>query len=261
MKIIIHLNVKGILVIVITVLLLLSIIILFLNSNGLHKKNFVSENGIEGDYLIQQAADSEGILLWLHGDGAYEFKHPYSKEYLGGKNGIKAVAEEKNLTLIVPHTPSADTWWENGEDNAEYLIELISTFPEHQKVWISGFSGGAEITTYWLIEKLKRTDIKSGGVILFGGGGSPAAEGITDSLRKEDVIDGSFPITWFIGEKDTGDSNDENPFNALAASKQGERFYRDQGWKTERIILKNYGHLLSENNIGMYGQLLDEIIP
>jgi len=118
-KIIIHLNTKGILVIFITVLLLLSVIILFLNSNGLHKKHFVSENGIEGDYLIQQAADSEGILLWLHGDGAYEFKHPYSKEYLGGKNGIKAVAEEKNLTLIVPHTPSADTWWENGEDKAE----------------------------------------------------------------------------------------------------------------------------------------------
>ena len=97
--------------IVITVLLLLSIIILFLNSNGLHKKHFVSENGIGGDYLIQQAADSEGILLWLHSDGAYEFKYPYSKEYLGGKNGIKAVAEEKNLTLIVPHTRSTDTWW------------------------------------------------------------------------------------------------------------------------------------------------------
>ena len=61
---------------------------------------------------------------------------------------------------------------------------------------------------------------------------------MNESLRKEDVIDGSFPITWFIGENDTGDSNDENPFNALAASKQGERFYRDQGWKTERIILK-----------------------
>ncbi|WP_213810426.1 hypothetical protein [Jeotgalicoccus sp. WY2] len=84
---------------------------------------------------------------------------------------------------------------------------------------------------------------------------------MNESFRKEDVIDGSFPITWFIGENDTGDSNDDNPFNALAASKQGERFYRNQGWKTERIILKNYGLLLSENNIGMYGQLLDEIIP
>lgn len=84
---------------------------------------------------------------------------------------------------------------------------------------------------------------------------------MNESFRKEDVIDGSFPITWFIGENDTGDSNEDKPFNALAASKQGERFYRDQGWKTERIILKNYGHLLSENNIGMYGQLLNEMIP
>jgi len=27
---------------------------------------------------------------------------------------------------------------------------------------------------------------------------------LNESLRKEDVIDGSFPITWFIGENDTG---------------------------------------------------------
>lgn len=70
-----------------------------------------------------------------------------------------------------------------------------------------------------------------------------------------------FPIYWIVGEHDTGDVNKEHPFDALTASKEGEEFYRTNGWKTQITILDNYVHLLTKNNEGKYGEFLDEIIP
>ena len=107
--------------------------------------------------MIYPINNSKGILLWLHGDGAFEYFNPESKEYLEGSKGIRQVAKDKNLTLVVPKAPSTkyDTWWKKENLNSNYLIELIQSFPNHDYLWIGGFSGGAEITSYWLIENLK----------------------------------------------------------------------------------------------------------
>ena len=107
--------------------------------------------------MIYPINNSKGILLWLHGDGAFEYCNPESKEYLEGSKGIRQVAKDKNLTLVVPKAPSTkyDTWWKKENLNSNYLIELIQSFPNHDYLWIGGFSGGAEITSYWLIENLK----------------------------------------------------------------------------------------------------------
>src|SRR5699024_3903723 len=102
--------------------------------------------------------------------------------------------------------------------------------------------------------------IKEGGAVLFGGGGSPKVENISDRIPKK-IITGDFPIYWIVGEYDTGNIDEENPFDALTASKEGEEFYRTNGWKTNITILDNYSHLLTKNNEGKYGEFLDEIIP
>jgi len=235
-------------------------IIFFLRYEPDTIRHFKSHHGLEGDYIIEKSSHAQGILLWLHGDGAEEFKHPDSKEYLAGPDGIRAVAKKKHLTLVVPRTPSGETWWKSGEKNADYLVDLIATLPAHQKLWIGGFSGGAEITTYWLIPHLKNLDITSGGAVMFGGGGSPEVEGIADSVKKESIVEGNFPLFWIVGEKDSGNPLSEQPFNALKVSEQGENFYKKQGWKTKRIIVKNQGHLLSEDDGGLYGEFLDGII-
>lgn len=251
---------KWVLLIIIAILLL-TLFIYKINSPS--TKIFTSTNGRHGEYMIYPVSNSKGILLWLHGDGAFEYENPKSKEYLGGSKGIKEIAKDKNLTLVVPKTPSTkyNTWWEEGELNSDYLIELIQSIPNHNNLWIGGFSSGSEITSYWLIEKLQKVDIKEGGAVLFGGGGSPKVENISNRIPKEDTITGHFPIYWIVGEHDTGDANEEHPFNALTASKEGEEFYRTNGWKTHITILDNYGHLLTKNNEGKYGEFLDEIIP
>lgn len=221
---------------------------------------FEASNGLYGYYHLYPAKQPKGVLLWLHGDGAYEFKHPNSKRYLGGALGIKEVARQHNLTLVVPKTPSKDeTWWTNGGQNSIYLTELIKSIPNHQHLWISGFSGGAEMTTYWLLEKLPSMDVTSGGSIIFSGGGSPKIEGISRTLPKEKYIKQPYPLTWLVGEYDDGVTSSDN-FNALKLSKEGYEFYRQQGWDSRRYIIPKFHHVLTKNNRGVYGQLLQNYL-
>ncbi|HCW35603.1 MAG TPA: hypothetical protein DGB97_05995, partial [Staphylococcus sp.] len=125
-------------------------------------RNFTSKNGTEGEYLIYPVKDAKGILVWLHGDGAYEFHHPDSEVYLAGKDGIRQVAKEKGLTLVVPKSVNdEEQWWKNGEANVQYLVELISSLPNHEKLWIGSFSGGAETTAYWMLDKLPELNVQS----------------------------------------------------------------------------------------------------
>ena len=223
--------------------------------------HFTSKEGITGQYRFYPAKQPQGVLLWLHGDGATEFYEPDSTRYLEGANGIKRAAEDNHLTLIVPKTPSQDdTWWQDGEQNAEYLKEFIRSIPGHETLWIGSFSGGSEEVSYWLLKDLKQADVKQGGAVLFGGGGSPKAEGIVDVLNKEDVITQPFPLTWIVGETDNGNDKYAKGFNSLKKSEESAAFYHSQNWDTKRIIVEGHGHLLSDNDKGLYGMYLNEVI-
>lgn len=230
-----------------------------------HKANnpehFTTSDGTQINYLIYPAKHAKGTLLWLHGDGAAEFYEPDTKYYLEGPHGIKQAAAAHQLTLIVPKTPSKDkTWWTNGEQNNEYLVELIRTLPDHDNLWIGSFSGGSEEVAYWLLHDLKKAGVQRGGAVLFGGGGSPKSEGITDTLPKSDVIQESFPLTWIAGEHDDSTDKYAKGFNTLKKSKESEAFYRSQGWDTKRIVLEGYGHLISNDDEGLYGKYLDDVL-
>ncbi|WP_259342205.1 hypothetical protein [Mammaliicoccus sciuri] len=225
-------------------------------------RNFTSKNGTEGEYLIYPVKDAKGILVWLHGDGAYEFHHPDSEVYLAGKDGIRQVAKEKGLTLVVPKSVNdEEQWWKNGEANVQYLVELISSLPNHEKLWIGSFSGGAETTAYWMLDKLPELNVQSGGAIMFGGGGSPKKEGIATHIEKSQHVKGSFPLTWIVGENDhVGGKTEDDPFDAFATSKEGKAFYAQDGWVTKRVVLKHYSHILANGEVGLYGKYLREYI-
>ncbi len=247
----------------IALLLCVFLLIIFIYNQLQNENNmnsFKSSDGVEGEYRIYPVDEPAGTLLWLHGDGAYEYNHPHSKEYLAGPKGIKHAAKDKRLTLVVPKTPNDDTWWKQGEQNAAYLVELISSLPDHETLWIGGFSGGSELTTYWLLEDLKKAGVKQGGAVLFGGGGSPEVEGITSDREKRDIIEQPFPLTWIVGATDDGLEANSDGFNALKASREGEAFYRSQNWDTNRQVITGYGHLLSKDGEGLYGHYLSEMI-
>ena len=258
----------AIMTLVIIIFLLLLICLLLNKKHSDHSTGrelgFISTGNIQGhfrQYCMDDAHD-HGILIWLHGDGKFEYKHPNSKEYLAGKHGIISLANRKKMKLIVPETPAADdTWWQDGSKNADWLIELINGLSNryHTKnIWIAGFSGGAEEISYYILPRLKQISASQGGAVLFGGGGSPRKEGLYDRVPQNKVYSKKFPLIWIVGEHDDG--HDDAGFNALQTSNEGLNFYRQQGWQTKRLIIPDKAHLLRTNDVGMYGDLLGRYI-
>lgn len=234
-------------------------------------QSFIATNGLSSQYReysshVDQTKET-GTIIWLHGDGAYEWKNPDSPAYIGGKQGILATAKEKNMSLIVPKTPGSrsETWWENGQKNAQWIAELYNertSGTSRNELYLTGFSGGAEEISYFVLtQQLKNMNADSGQAVMFGGGGSPQYEGIVRSLPKNSVINGDFPLTWVVGEHDDG-SNSSDGFDALTATRQAHDFYKSQGWDTKRVVVAGKGHLIADNNgdLGMYGRYLSDFI-
>lgn len=82
------------------------------------ERTFTSDAGRHGNYIVynEDAPAENGLLVWMHGDGQFEYNNRESKEYLGSSDGIVAQANAKDMKLIVPEAPSGDgVWWEDGE--------------------------------------------------------------------------------------------------------------------------------------------------
>lgn len=215
---------------------------------------FISGTGVLGRFLTwnADAPAANGLLVWLHGDGHYEYDNPDSPEYLGGPDGIRAVAESRNMRLIVPLTPAVDgTWWRAGAVNAGWLGDLVDRERRGSgTVHLAGFSGGAEEITRYVLPMLGSHGVTDGSAVLFSGGGAPL-DGFT---APKSSVPGNFPLTWLVGEHDDGTGDDG--FDALTASRRGADYYAGQGWQTRRETVAGRSHLLRTDDAGLYGSLL-----
>lgn len=204
-----------------------------------------------------------GLMFWFHGDGGYEFKNPDDPYYLAGPDGVIAQARKHNAVLIVPATPDdgADrwTWWKWGSktSNPQYAKELFTHITSQYnvdmyRVWLCGFSGGAEFLSLYLLRHWgNEMGIKGGGCLLIGGGTKPPVADDFPASYKDNWV-----WEWRVGELDTGKNADGTTagdgFDALAAAKGGEQWYRDRGWKTTLEIVPGKGHLMPQ----FYGELV-----
>ncbi len=168
-----------------------------------------------------------GVVVRLHGDGAYEYHHP---EYR--LDGLAAVAAEDNKILVAPLTPDSatTTWWRDSEANADWLADLLEQriLPEYgvdrSDVWWMGYSGGAEILARELIAT--EPQLVTGGAIMLGGGGRPWG---VDSAAVTAAADQVGPLTWVTGTADDG-RDPRSPVNAYEAAREGAAWYRDHGF-------------------------------
>lgn len=219
-------------------------------------------NDIAGHYRVfnESASNQNGVLFWFHGDGQEEYDNPKSPKYIGGYNGILAVAKRHNMQLIVPEAPSNDgIWWKHGEENGKWATALIEKEKQNsERVYLAGFSGGAEELSYFIIPNLETIGVTKGSATLFAGGGSPVVEGLTKSITKSKTVRGSYSLNWVVGSGDSG--WDDDGFNALTVTKQGYHFYRSQGWSVNRVVVPSIGHELNFFGIGIYGVILNLFI-
>lgn len=220
---------------------------------------FTSSAGVTSSYHLYASGVTEpaGLLLQFHGDGAYEFKHPTSSYSLGGAQGIVAQALARNFITVPVLSPDRSgevTWWESGARNADYVRDLLLDLKSRynirsDRIWLTGYSGGAQFITQFFLPKYSSL-IDGGGAVIIGGGESPAvtSQAFSESLRS------NFAMHWYTGANDTGWDGDG--WNALAAAKAGEAWYASKGFRTSHEWPAGVSHTLDGKFGGILAQQL-----
>lgn len=181
-----------------------------------------------------------GIVIHLHGDGAYGFNNPNSSYALGGNEGIRAVARRHNMITLSVLTPDRDTgdytWWWQGVGYAKYIHDLIDHIYgkyniDKTRVWFVGYSGGAQfITQYYLPEYAGSGQVETGGALMFGGGDNPLTgdpeRGVVNGIPTD--FKQRFRMYWGAGTADGPDGS--GWYGGYAAAKSGVDWYRNRGF-------------------------------
>ena len=178
-----------------------------------------------------------GLMIYLHGDGHGEFGKPTS----GTLQAYAQVARRRGMVLIAPKTPDGGTktWWRQ-DSSTTYLGELVKHIYQRyninqRQVWLAGYSGGAEVLTYKFLPRYNSL-ITGGGALMVGGGGAYTTPSV-GGLR------GNFSMRWLVGSRDSPSAGgDDGGFDALEASSEGVKYYRQAGIATDRQVLAGQDH-------------------
>lgn len=218
----------------------------FTDTNGL---GYTDSRGLNSKYHLRAShlAGKAGpfpMVIHLHGDGAYEYYNPStwtSPQYA-------QVARDNGALFVLPKTPNRnETWW-SAYSSTQWLADFIRFEMRYynidkNRIYISGFSGGAQITAYNLVADF-HTLFTGGGAMMLGGGGT---SGMSFTGTPAAKLKTDFLMRWHVGALDDG-RNTSDGFNALAASKQGYDFYTSKGWNTRRVLIPGEDHNQSEDN-------------
>lgn len=191
-------------------------------------QTFVHEERAGSYHLFTRGVDFNrpvGMLVRLHGDGAYEYHRP--QELV---NCLAQVAASHNMILLAPHTPdtATRTWWSEITPNLHWVDALAGeVLAEHGvaggNVWWMGYSGGAEMLSYGIIPRMPAW--VTGGAIMVGGGGAPRELEMKVPLERRQGMN----LHWVSGLDDDG-SDPREPFDAVGAAREGAEWYRSHGF-------------------------------
>lgn len=219
--------------------------------------SFTAGNGLTSQYHVYAAGVPEpaGLLIWTHGDGAYEFTHPRTPYVMGGPHGVKALANAQGyivVSALAPDTVGTVTWWENGAANADYMADLITHLTaeydiDTTDVVLAGFSGGAQFTTQYFLPAHSQM-LSGGGSIVFGGGGAPIP---SQQQPWNNSLKSTFFMHWATGLLDTAENSPEN-YDALGYAQAGAAAYDAAGFDTSVNWIPGEGHALD----GMFGDIV-----
>lgn len=199
-----------------------------------------------------------GILFHLHGDGAFEPENPT----IWTNPLYRDQAIRHGFIYVCPRTPDntgSPTWWENAYSELwlkALFDQLVADYPvDLNRVWWSGFSGGAQVTSYNMVADYHGS-YTGGGAFMLGGG---SMEGGSISGTPTSQFKAQFPMRWVVGELDDG-SDVPDGFNAREAAEIGRAYYANAGFTTSLIYIPGESHDASEDDgPSQLGAFLDSI--
>ncbi|MDO4919847.1 hypothetical protein [Kocuria sp.] len=188
-----------------------------------------------------------GVVYYLGGDyrGASEtwVRDP-------GNPHLKAMAKtarSKNMVLVVPVSPDRDasgdgiTWWEDADGNGDWFRALQASLTSRygldtSRVWLAGYSGGAEFITYELLAD-RQGWIRGGGATIIGGGGSSGMQTTPGAGVR------ALPLRWHVGSVDTAGDTTPAVWSARKAATAGQKRYAKDGFtRTSLSVLPGLHH-------------------
>lgn len=210
-------------------------------------QSYTSGASVTSDYHLYAAGRPSGVplglVVQLHGDGAGEFPSPTTGVLAAYNN----VAKAQNMILLAPRTPDkvgSRTWWENTSSPVwllalmDYVRSVYSI--DSTKIWFMGYSGGAEVQSYYLLPDYSNRIGTGGSIMLAGGGASGMLYGLTPTAAFKTTQ----RLHWAVGDIDTDDGTG---WNAYAAAEGGYNRYRADGFtRCTWQVLPGANHLQSE---------------
>ena len=189
------------------------------------------------------------LVVHLHGDGYEEVTNYGNNVTTSVAYGYEKTATDAGALFVMPRTPDTtnQTWYDKATSTT-WLVNLIKMIKaqynvDEQRIFISGYSGGAEELSYNLICDY-HTLFQGGGAMMLGGGGANGLTGFT-GVPSQKVKD-DFLLRWWYGEKDNGVPPSDTSIDAVTVSAGGQKWYQDRGFNTARTMIPGKNHYTSE---------------
>ena len=151
--------------------------------------------------------------------------------------------------------PLTYNWWVRARSNGRMVRALIEEIAlaygvDTSRIWLAGYSGGAEFLSYELLSHDIEW-IRGGGATFIGGGG---ADGVPVRVREQAALNPSshehLLMSWHVGVLDGRSpsarrrmaTSSEGSWSARIAVQEGSAFYESLGARTLLQVTPGRGH-------------------
>ena len=205
-------------------------------------------------YLEAAQTEPPGILFFFDGDYLLRSNSRLLSRTSSLRRDLADIAREHRMLcvpVLAPGTLEAPvfndpttTWWVRARRNGRVFRALAADLAERHgydrtRIWLAGYSGGAEFITYELLSH-SNDWLLGGGASMIGGGGS---DGIPQRFRGPSRSLNGMLLSWHVGDRDgKAPASAGQIWSAQRAAHEGEEFYRGRQARTMLRILPKQGH-------------------
>ena len=227
---------------------------------------------VDNLHLLSESESAPGVLFYFDGDHLSRVGSRLLRRTSPLRTELAQVAAEFNMlsvpvlspgSLREPHLTDAGSyappltynWWVRARSNGRMVRALIEKIAlaygvDTSRVWLAGYSGGAEFLSYELLSHDIEW-IRGGGATFIGGGG---ADGVPARVRERAALNPSsherLLMSWHVGVLDGRSpsgrrrmaTSAEGSWSARIAVQEGSAFYEGLGARTLLQVTPGRGH-------------------
>lgn len=223
-------------------------------------------------HLLSESESAPGVLFYFDGDYLSRAGSRLLRRTSPLRAELAQVAAEFNMLSVPVLSPGSlreprltdagsyappltYNWWVRARSNGRMVRALIEEIAlaykvDMSRVWLAGYSGGAEFLSYELLSHDIEW-IRGGGATFIGGGG---ADGVPVRVREQAALNPSshehLLMSWHVGVLDGRSpsarrrmaTSSEGSWSARIAVQEGSAFYEGLGARTLLQVTPGRGH-------------------